>query len=84
MKNLKNLALVFAAALITFGASAQQATPTSTSQPKSNTTTNGGTQTQTTTPVRKEKTKEKEKPNGTVKTVTKSKPTKQQDVSTTK
>ena len=72
MKNLKNIALVFAAALITFGATAQTAaTPVA-----------GKTKTET--PVVKEKTKTVTKPNGTVKTVTKTKPTEKVNTVTTK
>ena len=65
MKSLKNIALVFAAAFITLGASAQ---------------TSGSTgSTGSTTHATKEKTKIKEKRNGVTKTVTKSKPTKKVD-----
>jgi len=63
MKSLKNIALVFAAALITFGVNAQTAATPATQT------------TQTTAPATKEKTKTKEKPNGATKTVTKTKPT---------
>lgn len=64
MKSLRNLALVFAAALITFGATAQTS-----NEPAKD------TKTKTSQPVMKEKTKTTEKKNGTTKTVTKSKPT---------
>ena len=63
MKSLRNIALIFAAALITFGANAQEAAPAK------------NTKTKTSEPVMKEKTKTTEKANGTTKTVTKSKPT---------
>ena len=63
MKSLRNIALVFAAALITFGANAQEPTPAKNTKAK------------TSEPVMKEKTKTTEKANGTTKTVTKSKPT---------
>jgi len=71
-----------ATTLLTIGAMAQAAN--STNQPKSGTTTSGGAGTQkTVTPVRKEKEKTTTKPDGTVTTVTKSKPTKKSDVSKT-
>jgi hypothetical protein len=71
MKSLKNISLILAATLITFGAMAQTS-----AQQNANGTAGSASH------VTKDKTKTKEKPNGTTKTVTKSKPTKKVDSTT--